>query len=57
MHYLREKEMGTGSLMDALIHGNQRQRTSAAIEIGIREPLKPLFETRAPGKRQLTLLK
>ena len=57
IRYLRGKEMSMGSLMDALIHGNQRQRAAAALEMAIREPLKPLFETRAPGKRQLKLLK
>lgn len=57
VRYLRGKEMSIGSLMDALIHGNQRQRAAAALEMAIREPLKPLFEIRAPGKRQLKLLK
>ena len=57
VRYLRGKEMSIGSLMVALIHGNQRQRAAAALEIAIREPLKPLFEIRAPGKRQLKLLK
>ena len=57
IRYLRGKEMSIGSLKDALIHGNQRQRAAAALEMAIREPLKPLFEIRAPGKRQLKLLK
>jgi uncharacterized protein (TIGR02270 family) len=57
VRYLRGKEITSGSLMDALIQGNQRQRGAAALEIAIKEPLKPLFETRAPGKRQLKLLK
>lgn len=57
VRYLRGKKMSIGPLMDALIHGNQRQRAAAALEIAIREPLKPLFEIRAPGKRQLKLLK
>jgi uncharacterized protein (TIGR02270 family) len=57
VRYLRGKEITSGSLMDALIQGNQRQRAAAALEIAIMEPLKPLFETRAPGKRQLKLLK
>jgi uncharacterized protein (TIGR02270 family) len=57
VRYLRGKEINSGSLMDALIHGNQRQRYSAALEMAIREPLKPLFEIRAPGKRQSKLLK
>ena len=57
IRYLRGKEMSMGSLMDALIHGNQRQRAAVALEMAIREPLRPLFETRATGKRQLKLLK
>jgi uncharacterized protein (TIGR02270 family) len=57
VRYLRGKEMNMGSLRDALIHGNQRQRAAAALEMAIREPLKPLFEIRATGKRQLKLLK
>jgi uncharacterized protein (TIGR02270 family) len=57
IRYLRGKEMSIDSLRDALIQGNQRQRAAASIEMAIREPLKPLFETRAPGKRQLKLLK
>ena len=57
VRYLRGKKMSIGPLMDALIHGNQRQRATVALEIAIREPLKPLFEIRAPGKRQLKLLK
>lgn len=57
VRYLRGKEMSIVSLMDALIHGNQRQRAAAALEMAIREPLKPLFEICAPGKRQLKLLK
>lgn len=57
IRYLRGKEMDMGNLRDALIHGNQRQRAAAALEMAIREPSKPLFETRATGKRQLELLK
>lgn len=57
IRYLRGKEMTSGSLMDALIHGTQPQRAAAALELAVRDPLKPLFETRAPGKRQLELLK
>jgi len=57
IRYLRGKEMSIGSLKNALIHGNQRQRAAAALEMAIREPLKPFFEIRAPGKRQLKLLK
>ncbi len=57
VRYLRGKEMDMVNLRDALFHGNQRQRAAAALEMAIREPSKPLFETRAPGKRQEKLLK
>jgi len=57
VRYLRGKEITSGSLMDTLIQGNQRQRAAAVLELAIRELLKPLFETRAQGKRQLNLLK
>lgn len=55
--YLRGNEITSGSLMNTLIQGNQRQRAAAVLELAIREPFKPLFETRAQGKRQLNLLK
>ncbi|MDQ2695210.1 MAG: TIGR02270 family protein [Pseudomonadota bacterium] len=32
-----------------LVHGRQRQRRAAALELALREPEVPLFETRAPG--------
>ena len=55
--YLRGKKKDFPSLINAVVHGNQRQRKAAALELALREPEKPLFETRAPGKRQLMLLK
>ncbi|MCK5218194.1 hypothetical protein KAR10_01650, partial [bacterium] len=55
--YLRGKEIKKESLQDALLHGNQRQRAAAALELAIKEPMQPLFEVRAPGKRQLKMLK
>jgi len=36
--------------------GFQRQRAAAALELTIRQPEIPLFETRAPARRQLSLL-
>lgn len=36
----------------ALAEGFQRQRNAAAIELALADPAAPLFETRAPGKRQ-----
>ncbi len=35
-----------------LLSGRQRQRQAAALELAVREPNAPLFETRAPGFRQ-----
>jgi uncharacterized protein (TIGR02270 family) len=40
------------SLKGVLAAGNQRQRAAAALELGLRNPTHPLFETRAPGFRQ-----
>jgi uncharacterized protein (TIGR02270 family) len=57
VRYLRGKEIKKESLQDALLHGNQRQRAAAALELAIMEPTQPLFEVRAPGKRQLKILK
>ena len=57
IRYLCGKEIGTESLKDVLAKGNQRQRAAAALELAVREPKQPLFEVRAPGKRQLKILK
>jgi uncharacterized protein (TIGR02270 family) len=53
VRYLRGKELAGGSLRQALLQGNQRQRAAAALELALRESTKPLFEVRAPGGRQL----
>ena len=37
--------------------GRQRQRAAAALELAIRQPSQPLFEVRAPGFRQQTILR
>ena len=36
-----------------LLSGQQRQRRAAALEMALANPGTPLFETRAPGRRQL----
>jgi uncharacterized protein (TIGR02270 family) len=54
--YIRGMEMASRALTDALLQGTQPQRTAAALEIAVRNPMQPLFATRAPGKRQLALL-
>ena len=50
--YLRGKEIGLESIRDAMLNGNQRERAAAALEQAIRNPAEPLFEVRAPAKRQ-----
>lgn len=51
--YLRGQEITKKSLINTLIQGNQRQRSTAAMELALREPSQPLFEVCAQGKRQL----
>jgi uncharacterized protein (TIGR02270 family) len=53
VRYLGGKEINAASFKDSLKRGHQHRRAAVALEMAIREPLKPLFETRAPGKRQL----
>ncbi|GJL49600.1 MAG: hypothetical protein NPIRA01_08270 [Nitrospirales bacterium] len=55
--YLCGKPMTIDSLNEVLKTGYQRQRMAAAIELAIRQPDTPLFETRAPGFRQQQLLR
>ena len=55
--YLCGKPMTIETLNQVLRTGYQRQRNAAALELAIRQPGKPLFETRAPGFRQQALLR
>lgn len=55
--YLLGKPMATDSLKEVLKNGKQRQRRAAAIELAMRQPGQPLFNTSAPGFRQQTLLR
>ena len=55
--YLCGQPMTIESLNQVLRTGKQRQRTAAAIELAIRQPGTPLFNTEAPGFRQQALLK
>lgn len=48
--------LSEGQLRQVLLSGQQRQRRSAAIDLAIAKRGKPLFETRAPGRRQHALL-
>lgn len=52
IRYLRGNEIGLRSIKDAMLSGNQRERAAAALELAIRNPADPLFEVRAPAKRQ-----
>jgi uncharacterized protein (TIGR02270 family) len=54
--YLLGKPMAIDSLKEVLRIGKQRQRTVAAIELAMRQPGTPLFNTSAPGFRQQALL-
>ncbi len=54
--YLCGQAMTIESLTQVLRTGKQRQRRAAAIELAIRQPGTPLFNTSAPGFRQQTLL-
>jgi uncharacterized protein (TIGR02270 family) len=55
--YLLGKPMTIDWLKQVLKIGRQRQRTAAAIELAIRQPGTPLFNTHAPGFRQMEMLK
>ena len=50
--YLLGKPMTIDSLKEVLRIGKQRQRTAASIELAMRQPGQPLFNTSAPGFRQ-----
>ncbi len=54
--YFCGKPMTIDSLQDILKTGYQRQPIVAAIELAIRQPDSPLFETRVPAPRQQQLL-
>lgn len=54
--YLLGQPMEIADLGQVLRIGKQRQRTAAAIELSMRQPGTPLFETRMPGFRQRQLL-
>lgn len=54
--YLLGKPFSAATFAEALVAGRQRQRTAAALEMTLASPGRQLFETRAPGYRQLRLL-
>ena len=52
VRYLRGKPIEPANLIDTLKNGYQRQRAAAALELALLRPSDPLFEVRAPGRRQ-----
>jgi uncharacterized protein (TIGR02270 family) len=56
VRYLCGRPVGSDSLQEVLRGGRQRQRAAAALELAIRQPGRPLFEVRAPGRRQQQML-
>lgn len=56
VRYLLGRPVDRASALEALKTGYQRQRAAAALELGILEPGRPLFDVRAPAHRQQQLL-
>ena len=54
--YLLGKPISPDQCQHVLIHGYQRQRSAAAIELAMVHSGQPLFEVRAPGFRQKQIL-
>lgn len=52
VRYLSGKPSNEFQCKDILRTGKQRQRQAAALALALMQPAKPLFETRAMGKRQ-----
>ena len=57
VRYLLGKPIREESMWEVLRVGRQRQRAAAALELAIMRPGEPLFEVRAPGFRQLEMLR
>jgi uncharacterized protein (TIGR02270 family) len=55
--HLLGKPISAEWMREVLKIGRQRQRAAAAIELAMTEPSTPLFEVRAPGFRQLEILR
>jgi uncharacterized protein (TIGR02270 family) len=56
VRYLAGRPIAIEHCRHVLKNGYQRQRRAAALELTIRVPGEPLFNTSAPGKRQKQLL-
>jgi len=57
LRYLCGRPINVPSLHEVLWVGRQRERAAAALELALLEPSRPLFETRAPGRRQKEILR
>lgn len=56
VRYLCGKPVGPANLIGVLKDGYQRQRAAAALELALLRPSDPMFEVRAPGRRQAEML-
>jgi len=54
--YIFGKEMSMLQFKEVLIHGTQIQREFSALAIAVRQRNQPIFNTKAPAKRQIQLL-
>ena len=54
--YVSGKLLGRDALQETLRDGTQPQRASAALELALQAPGQPLFDVRAPAKRQVECL-
>lgn len=54
--HLLGQPLGREAIEHALVHGTQPQRAAAAFELALRDPARPLFETRARGDWQMRRL-
>ena len=54
--YILGKEISFSQFEQVLIHGTQIQREFAALSIAVRQQNEPIFNTKAPAKRQMQLL-
>lgn len=53
IRYLLGQPISDSSLREALVFAKQDQRVAAALELALRHPAQPLFETRERAQRQL----
>ena len=56
VRHLAGKPIEPAALVDVLKNGYQRHRAAAALELALLRPSEPMFELRAPGRRQIEAL-